>query len=51
MKGVKVSPVASEHCSEDKVAEDAKDRRDEEHEALQPPLQSLKQLHLYFQLY
>ena len=51
MKGVEVSPVVSEHCSEDKVAEEAKDRRDEEHEALQPPLESLKQLHLYFKVY
>ena len=47
MKGVEVSPVTSEHDDEDKVAQEAQDGRDEEHEALQPPLQSLKQLHRY----
>ena len=45
VKGVEVFAVVSEHGDEDQVAEETHDGRDEEHEALQPPLQPLKQLH------
>lgn len=47
VKGIKVFAVVSEHGDEDQVAEETQDGRDKEHEALQPPLQPLKQLHCY----
>ena len=42
---VEVFAVVSENGDEDQVAEETQDGRDKEHEALQPPLQPLKQLH------
>lgn len=45
VKGVEVFAVVSEHGDEDHVAEETHDGRNEKHEALQPPLQPLKQLH------
>ena len=48
MKGVEVSPLASEHGDEDKVTQEAEDDHDEKYWALQPPLQILQILHCIF---
>ena len=45
VESVQVLAVTREHGDEDGVAEEPQDGRDKEHEPLQPPLQTLKQLH------